>query len=973
MGRNRLDLMKSRRPIVLFSVLAFPFFLLGFGPSLSKNSPPPLGRQLRLNPDYGKLPLAFEPNQGQTDPQVKFLARGSGYVLFVTSQEVVLSLKNPQPLPNRLAHKGFAVPTPDPKPPTVLRLKLEGAQANPAFEPLEQLPGISNYFIGKDPAQWHANIPQYSKVAAHDVYPGVDMVYYGNQGRLEYDFQVKPGADPRAIHMKVEGAQGVQVNGQGDLELQTVQGRLVFRAPTVYQEAGEQKNTVEGRYKLEDGNRVGFEVKDYDRSKPLVIDPQLDYSSYLGGSSASSAEGVGVDGSENAYFTGFTLCTDFPTTNGAPQTQLKGTDDAVIVKINPAGTALLYSTYLGGSEQQAGDGIAVDPSGDAYVGGFTASTDFPTTSGVPQTNLNGTNNGFAAKLNSSGSLIYPTYLGGSGNGAVWAIAIDGSGEAYLTGWAGAGLTITTGAYQTTYAGTGGISYLTKLNASGTGVLYSTYLGATGQAYCKGIAVDGNGNAYLGGMANDPAFPTSPGAFQAAGLNGANDDGFVAKIIPAGKGSADLAYCTMLGGNDTDQIYGITVDNNLDAYVTGQTYSTNFPTTSGAFQTTYPSSQSAFVTKLNSTGTSLIYSTYLGSGGTFGSAITLDPNGDAYVTGMTGSGFPTTPGCYQPTYYGEPTEFNVFLTEFNPAGTALNYSTYLGGNTDDRGFGIALDSVGNVYLVGETESTNFPTTSGAPQTLLTGTEDAFVAKFDASAFFTPTPSPTSIISMTPTNSPTPTATSTFTASSTPTSANSSTGTFTPTLTSTGTIGPTRSPTETATPTASNSPTPTGTITPTATTPDTPTATISPAASSTSTSTNSTTPTGTATATYTDSPTATASPTPTGLSRFFPTDTPTPTPGSGVVFGLPYPNPVYGSGPATIPIQLPAGSTIEWSVFTTAFRKVLDTTSPVSGGSFNLVWNLQDQWQKPVASELYYLRVQVTGPVKATKILKIVVLR
>jgi hypothetical protein len=283
--------MKRTISIIPFILLVVPFLVSGFGPVrsiLSKNSPAPLGPQLHLNPGFGQRPLAFEPNQGQTDSQVKFLARGSGYTLFVADQEAVLVLKKYQVSPylspmKPFGSQGSPSAIADTTPPTVLRLKLEESRADATFETLEQLPGISNYFIGKDLAKWHTHIPQYGKVAVRGLYPGVDMVYYGNQGKLEYDFVVQPGGDTGAIHMTVEGAQGIQVNGQGDMELQTSQGQLIFKAPTVYQETGGLRKPLTGRYRLGDGNEVSFEVGDYDHTKPLVIDPVLLYSTFLGG------------------------------------------------------------------------------------------------------------------------------------------------------------------------------------------------------------------------------------------------------------------------------------------------------------------------------------------------------------------------------------------------------------------------------------------------------------------------------------------------------------------------------------------------------------------------------------------------------------------------------------------------------------------------------------------------------------------
>ena len=737
---------------------------------------------IQLQQGYGKLPLGFEPNEGQADPQVQFLARGSGYTLFVTAQEAVLSLKKPNALSRPLPGKGFhskilPIPIPDTTAPTVLRLSLEGAQTNPAFETLEQLPGISNYFIGKDPAHWHTRIPQYSKVAARGLYPGVDMVYYGNQGKLEYDFVVQPGADPGAIHMKVDGAQDVQVNGQGDMELTTARGKVVLRAPSVYQQVEGQKNTLEGSYRLEEGNRVGFEVKYYDRSKPLVIDPVLDYSTYLGGSGDDFVQGIAVDAGGDAYLTGETYSPNFPTTPGAAQTVLDGSEDVFVTKLNASGTALVYSTYLGGSNGDEGNGIAVDGNGYAYVTGYTESTDFPTTSGAYlATYGGGTSTAFILRLNPSGTVLaYSTYLGGSGWDEGWAIALDSGADAYITGMTqSTNFPTTTGAYQPALAGSQN-AFVAKLNTGLSGnasLVYSTYLGGNGGDFGYGIAVDSYGNAYVTGMTDSTHFPTTTGAYQTAlaGIGLYPQNAFVAKLNPAGMGTADLVYSTYLGGNTYDMGSGIALDSAGNAYVTGMTQSTNFPTTAGAYQTTPGGGgdPDAFVTKLNPAGAALAYSTYLG-GNNYdeGRAIAVDPGGNAYVTGLTDStNFPTTTGAYQTTLAGGG---NAFITQLNPAGTALAYSTFLGGSDFDQGYGIALDTSGNIYVTGVTNSNNFPTTAGVYQSALggSGATNVFIAKFSSDS---PTPTPTATGSPTNTSSMTvtPTVTSSPTSSPAPAS-------------------------------------------------------------------------------------------------------------------------------------------------------------------------------------------------------------
>ena len=864
--------------IPFFLVLGTLLFLFGFG---SNQAPINSRQQIQPNSSYSKLPLAFEPNQGQADPSVKFLARGSGYTLFVTSQEAVLSLKKPhvssRPMPGKGPRSKISTaPTPDNSPPNILRLKVEGAQAYPASEGLEQLPGISNYFIGNDPEKWRTNIPQYSRIAMRGLYPGVDMVYYGNQGKLEYDFVVQPGTDPASIHMKIEGAQGLQVNGQGELELQTAQGKVIFKAPTVYQGDQGQKKSLEGNYRMEEGSRVGFEVKDYDRSKPLVIDPVLDYSTYLGGTLGDVAFGIAVDSGGNAFVTGYTLSTDFPTSAGAYKTTTGGQEDVFVSKLNPAGTALLYSTYLGGAGNERGKRIALDNTGNAYVTGYTDSNNFPTSPGAFQTVLGGgLADAFIAKLNANGSgLIYSTYLGGNGDDGGLGIRLDSGGNAYVAGYAeSVNFPTTPGAYQTANAG-GYDAFVAKLNSAGTGLIYSTFLGGSGFDLGFGIALDSGGNAFVTGSTDSANFPTSPGAFQTA--NGGLGDGFVAKLNAVGSA---LVYSTYLGGNTNDDCLAIAVDSSGYAYVTGEAQSANFPTTAGAFQTVYLGwgYQHVFVTKMNPLGTGLVYSTYLeGLIWDQGDAITVDSSGNAYITGFAQSpDFPMIAGAFQTVKNTGNDE--AFMSVVNPVGTGLLYSTYLGGTFGSQGGDIALDSSGNIYVAGITPSFDFPTTAGVFQGATAGSDEAFVTKFDSSIIIqsTPTNSPTNTPSSTATNSPTITPTSTPTNSSTQTPTNTSSFTATNSLTPTPTNSATNSPTITPISTPTNSPTITNTPTITFTPTQTFTPTNTNSATNSPTQTPTKTPTNTSTWTYTFTVTNTPINTFTPTNSFTPTWTPTKT--------------------------------------------------------------------------------------------------
>jgi len=763
--------------------------------------------QPRLGASYGKLPLSFEANHGQTDPRVKFVSRGPGYTLFLAGDEALLALRKSSVVSGQSSvgtTRNPRVRTQKPEGKTgrratdnglrttdsVLRMKLVGANANAPVMGSDELPGKANYFIGNDPKKWRTNVPTYAKVRYHDVYPGVDLVYYGNQGgQLEYDFIVAPGADPRAITLDV-GAGIVPARGRpqgsplriardGDLVISAGGGELRFHKPLVYQqeesgvrsqESGEEaqlRNSIiprqpamvnrpssianrqfrVGRFVLDARDRIHFTVDLYDHAQRLVIDPVLVYSTYLGGMALDYGYGIAVDSSGNAYVTGSTTSNNFPVVNPIEAThRWTGLADAFVSKLNATGSALIYSTYLGGSSDNRGYGIAVDSSGSAYVTGTTDSPDFPTVNPLQATNK-GSYNAFVAKLDPTGSaLVYSTFLGGNGRSVYGdggnGIAVDSSGNAYVAGYtSSSNFPATPGAFQTSLGSTGlqpDNAFVSKLDPTGSALVYSTYLGGSGGPTYgdegNGIVVDSSGNAYVAGYTGSTNFPATPGAFQTS-LGGTCTqcvNAFASKLNPTGSA---LVYSTYLGGNDEDFGYGIAVDSSGNAYVTGQSRSANFPT-ANPIQTGAGMSTPgyAFVSKLNPTGTGLVYSTYLGSGaGDTGNGIALDSSGNTYVIGSTPGSFPIVKPL-QPSFGGGSSD--AFVAKLNWDGSALSlaYSTYLGGTSSDGGQGIAVDSSGNAYVIGYTSSTNFPFTPGAFQTSLGGNNatDAFVAKISASA-------------------------------------------------------------------------------------------------------------------------------------------------------------------------------------------------------------------------------------------------
>ena len=686
----------------------------------------------RIAEAYGRLPLAFERNAGQSDPRVQFLARGHGYTLFLNrGGEAVLALRADASAPPR-----------DAMPDDVARLELEAAQpskqsssailtvrlagANPRAEAAgaSGLPGKVNYFRG-DRATWRTGIATFGRVEYRDVYPGIDVVYYGQQRELEYDFVVHPGADPQAIVLEFSGADRLQITEAGELVATLGTRTVVQRKPVLYQEVDGIRQSVRGRYTLTGPTRAAFEIDSYDPHRTLVIDPVLVYSTYLGGSGEEYGFGIAVDGAGSAYVNGVTFSNDFPTTAGSFSTTFGGSADAFVTKLAADGSALVYSTYLGGSNYDRGSGIAVDSAGSAYVTGWTNSSDFPTTSGAFDTTYNGGFDAFVTKLDSAGSaLMYSTYLGGSlgdlgdlGHD----VAVDGAGNAYVTGITNASdFPTTPGAFDTTFGG-GTDVFVTKLNASGAARVYSTYLGNVGNDQGLGIAVDSAGSAYVTGLST-PGFPTTAGAFDTS-FGGGASDGFVTKLLASGAG---LAYSTYLGGASEDYGTGIALDSSNNAHVTGSTDSSSFPTTPGAFDTVFGGGSDAFVTKLLPTGAALVYSTYLGGTTTdYGNGIAVDSVGSAHVTGYTGSSnFPTTAGALDTTFGGGS---DAFVTSLEASGAALIHSTYGGGTRTDYGNAIAVDSAGSVYVTGVTFFSDFPTTPGAFDTTFAGVSDAFVAK------------------------------------------------------------------------------------------------------------------------------------------------------------------------------------------------------------------------------------------------------
>ncbi len=677
-----------------------------------------------LQSAFDQLPAPFIANIGQIDSPMRFEVRGMGETLWFQAGGVMLNLSAPHPNASTeqpLDLKGT-------RNSITIHRTFDYADPNTIVEGIKPLPGIANFFIGSDPKQWRTNVPTYGAVVYSNLYSGVNLEYENQSRLLKGRYTIAAGVDPALIRWRYAGANSMTIDPTtGNLNIGVAYGlTLTEKAPRAWQIFNGVTTSVAVNYQLGIDGAVQFRPDIYDQTQPLMIDSSLDYPAYQGANGVYASSGIAVDSGGNAYITGITSNMDFPTTAGAFQTAYSGYGDTFVSKLNATGTALVYSTYLGGSGADFGNGIAVDADGDAYVAGYTTSLNFPTTSGAFQTTYSGGyDDAFVTKLNASGNaLVYSTYLGGNKGDRATGIAIDSNGNAYITGDTySSNFPTTSGAFQTTYSGGSNDAFVSKLNATGSGLIYSTYLGGNGSDGGCSIAVDSSGNAYVTGGTTSTNFPTSPGAVQTT--YGSNTDTFVSKLNASGSA---LVYSTYLGSSGSDTGNGIAVDSNGNAYVTGFTFGANFPTTNEAFQTHFYGNEDAFVSKLNASGSALVYSTLLGGSGIeIGTGVAVDGSGDAYVTGLTVStDFPTTNEAAQTALGGK--EGNAFVSKLTAGGTGLVYSTYLGGSGFDFADGIAVDVSGNAYITGWTFSPNFPITTGALPTTPSNSNNApFVTK------------------------------------------------------------------------------------------------------------------------------------------------------------------------------------------------------------------------------------------------------
>jgi hypothetical protein len=801
-----------RKHLILFSIALIGVFLLGSGakePAYGKSTQSAVPKAIsssgesaagNVDISYGKIPLYFIPNEGQVDGRVSYYVQGRDKTIYFTPEGLTFVLngaqesdpvrsndtrgrKRPRAEKARVSGvegsngtyldeemRGIG-PRPEFPDPDARRtsgrwvVKLDFVDANPGVIPIgvEKTGAVISYFKGK-PEEWKTGLPAYSKIVYEDLWPGVDLLYQGTFDRIKYEFIVHPGADPSQIRLAYRGAENVRLTGGGRFEVETPMGSFEDEVPVAWQEKGGARTRVSVAYVLEASSEsrpqdrssvsggvlvdeesshrspvhvYGFDVGEYDRSLPLVLDPAvLLYCGFIGGSNTDYGLGIAADGSGNAYVTGYTYSSQpsFPVISGPDLTFNDGPIDAFVAKVNPSGTALLYCGYIGGSDNDFGRGIAVDGSGNAYVTGNTYSTEstFPVLYG-PVLVHKGSSDIFVAKVNPSGTaLLYCGFIGGSSEDQGIRIAVDSSGNAYITGNTqsnDASFPVISGPFLVYEGFTD--AFVAKVNPSGTALLYCGYIGGSSEDYGYGIAVDGTGNAYITGYtySTQISFPVISGPVLTAN---SGYEAFVAKVNPSGTA---LLYCGFVGGEYEDRGYGIAVDASGNAYITGRTYSpeTSFPVLSGP-DLSHNGGYDVFVAKINPSGTAFLYSGYIGGSGTdYAEGIAVDASGNAYITGGTYSSETSFPVLSGPdlAYNGN---YDGFVAKVNPSGTALLYCGFIGGSETDYGHEIAVDASGNALVVGDTDSTqlSFPVLSG-PDLEQNGNYDAFVAKISPETF------------------------------------------------------------------------------------------------------------------------------------------------------------------------------------------------------------------------------------------------
>jgi len=728
--------------VLLVTVGLILSFVLNKRQVVVSATPSPISRDVRSK-------IYFEQNRGQVDERAKFISRGAGSTMYLAATEAVYVLPMPFAGDGEKGRQGDReIGRPDEieplgrdvsaSPRQAFALRMQFVGANPAAEVSGdgELATRANYFRGNDPSRWLTDVPAFSRVRYEEIYEDIDLEFYGNaENKSQYDFIVQPNADASQIELDFAGADSINIDSEtGDLLINTAAGTIKQSSPFSYQQTNGAKYAIASSYELTGTTSVRFRLGEYDRSKPLVIDPALNnlaFSSFLGGGGSDSGRDIAVDGAGNVFVIGTTSSDLFPTTSGVFDTTYNGGSDIFVSKMTPDGANVIFSTYIGGDDTEEVASMAIDASGSIFVVGDSRSVNYPTTAGAYDAVLTGgTLDVVVSKLNATGNqLIYSTFIGDIGYELGLGIAVDSTGNALVTGYTNGNYPTTPGAYSTTYNGGSFDGFVSKLNPSGSALVYSTFLGGSNSDFSRAISIDNFGNAIATGSTQSGpdgngigSFPTTVGAFDAT-YNGGSD-AFVTKINPTGNA---LVFSGFLGGSGYDNGFAIALDTLGNIYATGNTASVDFPVTLGTYDNTYGGSGNfdIFVTKMSPAGNTLSYSTYLGGNGTEdGNDIAVDSFGAAYVTGLGGDTFPITANAFDPVVSGG---WDAIVSKLNPAGSGLTYSTFLGGSQGDTGRGIALDAANNVYVTGFTTSSEFPTTANAFQTDYAGGYDAFVSK------------------------------------------------------------------------------------------------------------------------------------------------------------------------------------------------------------------------------------------------------
>jgi hypothetical protein len=661
-------------------------------------SEPDLDTQRRLNDTFARMPICFEANEGQAASSASFVSAVGGPRLLLSPAQATFELRQSSPTGDE-----------------ALRMQLVSADPAAEIRGADLLPTRANYFIGNDPSDWHTNIPTYARVICEKVYPGIDMIYHGSQGKLEYDFVVAPGSDADRIRLRFNGAQKTTIDPRGNLIIQAQGTEVRHNKPVAYQEADGAREEVRAEFNLFADDTVGFQVGEYDRTRELVIDPVLVFSSYLGGSAADSGSGIFVDSEGSAYVLGNSRSSDF--TNGTEDNA-----DIFIGKLTADGGSFTYA-FFGGSKDDFATGLAVDADGNTFISGSTQSENIAGGNSINPA-LSGPSDALVIRFNLESGFSYSTIVGGAGDETGVSIALDDNGNAYISGKTTSIDFPTVNAIQPAYGGGDSDAFVAKIAVDGASLVYSTYLGGSGTENLvdrTGIAVDSAGIAYVTGDTQSIDFPLEAPLRPIKTGDESSLDAYVSKIGPTG---SSFVYSTYAGGSEDDMGLGIAADSTGSAYITGRTRSTDF---TGSASTRPPTETTdAFVAKLNASGSALSYLTFIGgvNGDESANAIVVDASGNAYVTGTAGEGLPTAMSVQ--SYFSGGDE-DVLVARLGPTGT-VTFSTYLGGAGNETGLGIAVDSAGSIYVTGSTDSEDFLTVAAIREENAGGT-DLLVSKID----------------------------------------------------------------------------------------------------------------------------------------------------------------------------------------------------------------------------------------------------